>query len=173
MLTEIPWGLWHISLLPLWMWWYLYSHQGGSGSELAESKQRWGKWSFQPMVSPWNTILVWGLANSGEGGCSGGKRADDTSRVCIVEAAASAEQGMHTVLASAFSHHPPDSESELSVSSFLSIASQSCEEDEGRDAPLLCHPSALRGPTRMSGEGNHGNQPAQYIGVKKHRCDTL
>uniref|UniRef100_A0A671YTQ6 Oxysterol-binding protein n=1 Tax=Sparus aurata TaxID=8175 RepID=A0A671YTQ6_SPAAU len=33
----------------------------------------------------------------------------------------------------------------------------------------LCHPSALRGPTGMSGEGDHGNQPAQYNGVKKHR----
>uniref|UniRef100_H3DCN8 Oxysterol-binding protein n=1 Tax=Tetraodon nigroviridis TaxID=99883 RepID=H3DCN8_TETNG len=62
-----------------------------------------------------------------------------------------------------------DSESELSVSGFLSVASQSCEEDEGRDSPLLYQPSALRGPTRMSGEGNHGNQPAQYSGVKKHR----
>ncbi|XP_035025880.1 oxysterol-binding protein-related protein 1 isoform X1 [Hippoglossus stenolepis] len=65
-----------------------------------------------------------------------------------------------------------DSESELSVSGFLSVASHSCEEDEGRDAPLLSslrHPSALRGPTGMSGECNHGNQPAQHNGVKKHR----
>uniref|UniRef100_A0A671YTH0 Oxysterol-binding protein n=1 Tax=Sparus aurata TaxID=8175 RepID=A0A671YTH0_SPAAU len=65
-----------------------------------------------------------------------------------------------------------ESESELSVSGFLSVASYSCEEDEGRDTPLLsslCHPSALRGPTGMSGEGDHGNQPAQYNGVKKHR----
>uniref|UniRef100_A0A8C9ZKS1 Oxysterol-binding protein n=1 Tax=Sander lucioperca TaxID=283035 RepID=A0A8C9ZKS1_SANLU len=64
------------------------------------------------------------------------------------------------------------SESELSVSGFLSVASQSCEEDEGQDNPLLSilrHPSALRGPTGMSGEGNHGNQPAQYNGVEKHR----
>ncbi|XP_074507458.1 oxysterol-binding protein-related protein 1-like isoform X1 [Sebastes fasciatus] len=65
-----------------------------------------------------------------------------------------------------------ESESELSVSGFLSLASYSCEEDEGRDTPLrssLRHPSALRGPTGMSGEGNHGNQPAQHNGVKKHR----
>ncbi|XP_041804956.1 oxysterol-binding protein-related protein 1-like isoform X1 [Chelmon rostratus] len=62
-----------------------------------------------------------------------------------------------------------ESESELSVSGFLSVASHSCEEDEGRDTPLLSHPSALRGPTGMSGEGDHGNQPAQYNGVKKHR----
>nr|XP_043896034.1 oxysterol-binding protein-related protein 1-like isoform X2 [Solea senegalensis] len=65
-----------------------------------------------------------------------------------------------------------DSESELSVSGFLSVASHSCEEDEGRDAPLLsslCHPSALKGPAGMSGECNHGNQPAQCNGVKKHR----
>ncbi|KAM9350210.1 oxysterol-binding protein-related protein 1-like isoform 2-T2 [Symphorus nematophorus] len=65
-----------------------------------------------------------------------------------------------------------ESESELSVSGFLSVASYSCEEDEGRDTPLLSslrHPSALRGPTGMSGEGDHGNQPAQYNGVKKHR----
>ncbi|XP_018532081.1 oxysterol-binding protein-related protein 1 isoform X1 [Lates calcarifer] len=65
-----------------------------------------------------------------------------------------------------------ESESDLSVSGFLSVASHSCEEDEGRDTPLLSslrHPSVLRGPTGMSGEGNHGNQPAQYNGVKKHR----
>ncbi|XP_070700711.1 oxysterol-binding protein-related protein 1-like [Pempheris klunzingeri] len=65
-----------------------------------------------------------------------------------------------------------ESESELSVSGFLSVTSHSCEEDEGRDAPLLSnlrHPSALRGTTGMSGEGNHGNQPAQHNGVKKHR----
>lgn len=68
---------------------------------------------------------------------------------------------------------PADSESELSVSGFLSVASQSCEEDEGRDSPLLCHPSVLRGPTGMSGEGNHGNQPAQRTGVEKHRWGTL
>ncbi|XP_053186704.1 oxysterol-binding protein-related protein 1-like [Scomber japonicus] len=66
-----------------------------------------------------------------------------------------------------------ESESELSVSGFLSVASQSCEEDEGRDTPLLsslCDLSALRGPTGMSGEGNHGNRPAQHNGVKKHRA---
>ncbi|XP_070774257.1 oxysterol-binding protein-related protein 1-like [Enoplosus armatus] len=65
-----------------------------------------------------------------------------------------------------------ESESELSVSGFLSVASHSCEEDEGRDTPLLSsfrHPRALGGPTGMSGEGNHGNQPAQCNGVKKHR----
>ncbi|KAI3374923.1 hypothetical protein L3Q82_021455 [Scortum barcoo] len=65
-----------------------------------------------------------------------------------------------------------ESESELSVSGFLSVASHSCEEDEGRDAPLLSslrHPSALRGPAGMSGEGNHGNRPAQCNGVEKHR----
>ncbi|XP_026168984.1 oxysterol-binding protein-related protein 1-like isoform X2 [Mastacembelus armatus] len=64
------------------------------------------------------------------------------------------------------------SESELSVSGFLSVASHSCEEDEGRDTPLLSSlrdPCAVRGPTGMSGEGNHGNQPAQYNGVDKHR----
>lgn len=59
------------------------------------------------------------------------------------------------------------------MSDFLSVVSQSFDEDEGRDSPLLCHPSALRGPARMSGEGNHGNQPAQRIGVEKHRWDTL
>lgn len=79
-------------------------------------------------------------------------------------------------LASAPSRHPTESESELSVSGFLSVASHSCEEDEGRDTPLLSslrHPSALRGPAGMSGEGNHGNQPAQHNGVKKHRWDML
>ncbi|CAN9502835.1 unnamed protein product [Ophioblennius macclurei] len=62
-----------------------------------------------------------------------------------------------------------DSESELSVSGFLSVASRSFEEDEGRDAPLLLHPSEHRGPAGMSGEGDHGNAPAQHNGVKKHR----
>lgn len=64
-----------------------------------------------------------------------------------------------------------ESESEHSLSGFLSVASHSCEEDEGRDTPFLNtlrHPSAHRGPSRMSGEGNRGNQPAQYNGVK-HR----
>ncbi|KAL6104605.1 osbpl1a [Pungitius sinensis] len=57
-----------------------------------------------------------------------------------------------------------ESDSEVSVSGFLSVA-----EDEGRDTPLLssqCHPSALGGPAGMSGEGNHGNQ---HNGVEKHR----
>ncbi|KAM3605070.1 uncharacterized protein V6R79_020099 [Siganus canaliculatus] len=63
-----------------------------------------------------------------------------------------------------------ESESELSVSGFLSVASHSFDEDEGRDTPLLQHPSALRGPTGMSGEGGHGNQPAQYNGVKHRAC---
>lgn len=79
-------------------------------------------------------------------------------------------------LASAPSHHPTESESELSVSGFLSVASPSCEEDEGRDTPLRSsprRPSALRGPTGMSGEGNHGNQPAQQNGVENQRWDVL
>lgn len=59
------------------------------------------------------------------------------------------------------------------MSDFLSAASQSFEEDEGRDPPHLRRPSALRGPARMSGEGNHGNRPAQRTGVEKHRWDTL
>ncbi|KAM8839741.1 oxysterol-binding protein-related protein 1-like [Synchiropus picturatus] len=60
-----------------------------------------------------------------------------------------------------------ESESELSVSGFLSV---SCEEDEGRDAPLLSRcPSVHKGATGMSGDGNHGNNPSQYNGVKEHR----
>ncbi|XP_061878640.1 oxysterol-binding protein-related protein 1-like isoform X2 [Entelurus aequoreus] len=47
-----------------------------------------------------------------------------------------------------------ESESELSVSSFLSVASNSCEED-GSDTPLL---NSLRGAAGMSGEDNHDNQ---------------
>ncbi|XP_055084380.1 oxysterol-binding protein-related protein 1-like isoform X3 [Periophthalmus magnuspinnatus] len=69
-----------------------------------------------------------------------------------------------------------ESDSELSVSGFLSVASRSFEEDEGRDAPLLSssssslrHPSALAGPTGMSGEGNHGNSADQHNGIKQHR----
>uniref|UniRef100_A0A669EMW4 Oxysterol-binding protein n=1 Tax=Oreochromis niloticus TaxID=8128 RepID=A0A669EMW4_ORENI len=64
-----------------------------------------------------------------------------------------------------------ESESEHSLSGFLSVASYSCEEDEGRDTPFLNtlrRPSAYRGPSGMSGEGNHGNQPSQCNGVK-HR----
>ncbi|XP_057713333.1 oxysterol-binding protein-related protein 1-like isoform X3 [Corythoichthys intestinalis] len=62
-----------------------------------------------------------------------------------------------------------ESESELSVSGFLSVASYSCEEDEGKDAPLPSsrrHPSALGGAAGMSGEGSHGNQ---NNAAKKHR----
>ncbi|XP_072297644.1 oxysterol-binding protein-related protein 1-like isoform X2 [Eucyclogobius newberryi] len=75
-----------------------------------------------------------------------------------------------------------ESDSELSVSGFLSVASRSFEEDEGRDAPILSsssssstssslhrHPSALTGPSGMSGEGNHGNPAAQHNGIKQHR----
>ncbi|XP_061588327.1 oxysterol-binding protein-related protein 1-like [Cololabis saira] len=63
-----------------------------------------------------------------------------------------------------------ESDSELSVSGFLSVASY--EEDEGRDTSLLKslrHPHAHRGAAGMSGEDNHGNQPAQCNGVKKRR----
>ncbi|XP_077413203.1 oxysterol-binding protein-related protein 1-like isoform X2 [Vanacampus margaritifer] len=62
-----------------------------------------------------------------------------------------------------------ESESELSVSGFLSVASHSCEEDDGRDAHHLSsrrHPSAHGGAGGMSGEGNHGSQDAA---AKKHR----
>ncbi|XP_019734742.1 oxysterol-binding protein-related protein 2-like isoform X3 [Hippocampus comes] len=62
-----------------------------------------------------------------------------------------------------------ESESELSVSGFLSVASYSCEEDEGRDDPLLSsrrHPSPLGGAAGMSGEGDHGNRNND---AKKHR----
>ncbi|XP_037538132.1 oxysterol-binding protein-related protein 1 [Nematolebias whitei] len=65
-----------------------------------------------------------------------------------------------------------ESESELSVSGFLSVASFSYEEDEDRDPPLqnsLRHPSVHSGAAGMSGDGNHGNQAAQHNGVKKHR----
>lgn len=62
-----------------------------------------------------------------------------------------------------------ESDSELSVSGFLSVASYSCEEDEGKDASLLHRHSALGGPSGMSGEGDHGNQAAQHNGVEAHR----
>lgn len=67
-----------------------------------------------------------------------------------------------------------ESDPEQSLSGFLSVASCSFEEDEGRDAPLLSssllrQPSALPGPAGMSGEGNHGNPAAQHNGVKQHR----
>uniref|UniRef100_A0A3Q2PN88 Oxysterol-binding protein n=1 Tax=Fundulus heteroclitus TaxID=8078 RepID=A0A3Q2PN88_FUNHE len=66
-----------------------------------------------------------------------------------------------------------ESESELSVSGFLSVASCSWEEDEGRHTPLpnsLHHPSGHRGAAGMSGEGNDGNKDAQHNGVRKHRA---
>lgn len=68
---------------------------------------------------------------------------------------------------------PADSDSELSVSGFLSVASYSCEEDEGKDASLLHRHSALGGPGGMSGEGGHGNQAAQHNGVEAHRWAAL
>ncbi|XP_038159723.1 oxysterol-binding protein-related protein 1 isoform X1 [Cyprinodon tularosa] len=64
-----------------------------------------------------------------------------------------------------------ESESELSVSGFLSVASYSWDEDEGRDTPLqnsLHHPSAHRWAVGMSGEGNDGNKAARHNG-RKHR----
>lgn len=68
---------------------------------------------------------------------------------------------------------PAESDSELSVSGFLSVASNSYEEDEGKDASLLqCH-SAPGGPSGMSGEGGHGNQAAQHNGVEAHRWAVL
>ncbi|KAF7222495.1 oxysterol-binding protein-related protein 1 [Nothobranchius furzeri] len=66
-----------------------------------------------------------------------------------------------------------ESDSELSVSGFRSVASYSFEEDEGEDSPFqnsLHHPSVCRGAAGMSGEGNHGNQAAQHNGVRKHRA---
>ncbi|XP_032421576.1 oxysterol-binding protein-related protein 1-like isoform X1 [Xiphophorus hellerii] len=65
-----------------------------------------------------------------------------------------------------------ESESELSVSGFLSVASYSWEEDEGSDTSLqnsLHHPRAHGGAAGMSGEGNDGNKAAQHNGVRKHR----
>ncbi|XP_007559444.1 oxysterol-binding protein-related protein 1 isoform X1 [Poecilia formosa] len=65
-----------------------------------------------------------------------------------------------------------ESESECSVSGFLSVASYSWEEDEGSHTPLqnsLHHPGAHRGAAGMSGEGNDGNKAAQHNGVRKHR----
>ncbi|XP_059914333.1 oxysterol-binding protein-related protein 1-like isoform X3 [Gadus macrocephalus] len=65
-----------------------------------------------------------------------------------------------------------DTDSELSLSGFLSVASRSYDEDEARDAPLFR--SLRRGrptgePRAMSGDGDHGNQAAQCNGVKKYR----
>lgn len=68
---------------------------------------------------------------------------------------------------------PAESDSELSVSGFLSVASYSCEEDEGKDASLLQRHSAPGGPSGMSGEGDHGNQAAQRNGVEAHRWAAL
>lgn len=71
--------------------------------------------------------------------------------------------------------NPTESESEHSLSGFLSVASYSCEEDEGRDTPFLNtlrRPSAYRGPSGMSGEANHGNQPSQHNGVKHRWAGT-
>lgn len=70
-------------------------------------------------------------------------------------------------------HRPAESDSELSVSGFLSVASYSCEEDEGKDASLLQRHSAPGGPSGMSGEGDHGNQAAQHNGVEAHRWAAL
>ncbi|KAK7945605.1 hypothetical protein WMY93_001333 [Mugilogobius chulae] len=66
-----------------------------------------------------------------------------------------------------------ESDSELSVSGFLSVASRSFEESEGilsnSSSNSLRHPSILTGPGGMSGEGNHGNPAAQHNGIKQHR----
>ena len=70
---------------------------------------------------------------------------------------------------------PADTDSELSLSGFLSVASHSYEEDEGRDTPLFRSLRRRRRrrptgePRAMSGDGDHGNQAAQCNGVKKYR----
>lgn len=68
---------------------------------------------------------------------------------------------------------PAESNSELSVSGFLSVASYSYEEDEGEDASLLQHHIAPGGPGGMSEEGDHGNQAARHNGVEAHRWAAL
>lgn len=142
------------------------------------------KWSLcWPLIGTQSSGGVWLATGRGEVGEELRGAQTSICRQYIVEAAAfwaclglSGQERVWHDLASAPCPHLAESESELSVSGFLSVTSQSCEEDEGRDTPLLSslrHPSELRGPTGMSGEGNHGNQSAQYNGVKKHRWDML
>ncbi|KAM6948733.1 oxysterol-binding protein-related protein 1-like [Aplochiton taeniatus] len=64
-----------------------------------------------------------------------------------------------------------DSESELSVSGFLSVANRSLDGAEGREAPILSSSQRTpRDPAGMSGDRSHGNAEAQRNGIKKHRA---
>lgn len=180
--TALP--LYSVEILHRWL--VCLCCLGKLSVQQAKSKQCWRKWSLC-VASHWNTILRWGLADNREGEVgeqlelkclfvdSGLMRLQSSRFLCRPLKYRRVWVILHDP-ASAPCHHPAESDSELSVSGFLSVASHSCEEDEGRDTPLLSslrHPGALRGATGMSGEGNHGNPPAQYNGVKKHRWDIF
>lgn len=68
--------------------------------------------------------------------------------------------------------HPADSESEPSLSGFLTVAGQSFDEDV-EHKPVRHSTAAAtgrpKGHARMSNGGNHGGEKEHCNGVKRHR----
>lgn len=65
---------------------------------------------------------------------------------------------------------PPDSESELSLSGFETVASQSCEEDEDEDEGSVMLSSTCSSPASTLEQDHHGDKAEpQPNGITKHR----
>lgn len=69
---------------------------------------------------------------------------------------------------------PSESDSELSLSGFETVASRSYEEDEEEDEGSVMLSSPCSSPTSMLQEDHHGNEDeAQPNGIRKHRSAVL
>lgn len=65
---------------------------------------------------------------------------------------------------------PPDSESELSLSGFETVASQSCEEDDDEDEGSVMLSSTCSSPVSTLEQDHHGDKAeTQPNGITKHR----
>lgn len=68
--------------------------------------------------------------------------------------------------------HPADGESEPSLSSFLTVAGQSFDEDaelKPVQQSIAAATGRPKGHARMSNGGNHGGEKEHCNGVKRHR----
>uniref|UniRef100_A0A3B4FTQ4 Oxysterol-binding protein n=1 Tax=Pundamilia nyererei TaxID=303518 RepID=A0A3B4FTQ4_9CICH len=69
---------------------------------------------------------------------------------------------------------PPDSESELSLSGFETVASQSCEEDEDEDEGSVMLSSTCSSPASTLEQDHHGDKAEPPPnGITKHRSALL
>lgn len=65
---------------------------------------------------------------------------------------------------------PPESDSDLSVSGFETVASHSFDEDEEEDGGSVMFSIPYSSPTGMLQEDHHGDEEeAQPNGITKHR----